>query len=164
MEGFEASEQHQQGSIRLVDALGPVELSSFRRDGLQNLLDEKRRVGLSFSTVDHLRWDLKRIFDMALAEGLVTRNPALLLFTPKEAAKPLCRVMTMREVQICFAVLEQRERLIAKLAIMAGTRPGEIFALTWGHLSSTYVDIRQRVYRRTIDTPGRLAGGASAGN
>ena len=51
------------------------------------------------------------------------------------------------------AVLDQRERLIAKLAIMAGIRPGEIFALTWGRLTTTYVDIRQRVYRGTIDTP-----------
>ncbi len=81
------------------------------------------------------------------------RNPALLLFTPKEAAKPVRRVMTIKEVQICFAVLGQRERLIAKLAIMAGMRPGEIFALTWGRLTATYVDIRQRVYRGAIDTP-----------
>jgi len=140
-------------SIHLVDGLGSLELSSFRRDVLQDLLDEKTRSGLSFSTVDHLRWDLKQIFDMALAEGLVMRNPALLLFTPKEAPKPVRRVMTMKEVQICFAVLGQRERLIAKLAIMAGMRPGEIFALTWGRLTSTYVDIRQRVYRGAIDSP-----------
>jgi len=58
-----------------------------------------------------------------------------------------------KEVQLCFSVLGQRERLIAKLAIMAGMRPGEIFALTWGRLSATYVDIRQRVYRGAIDTP-----------
>jgi site-specific recombinase XerD len=83
---------------------GPLELSSFRRDGLQDLLDEKTRSGLSFSTIDHLRWDLKQIFDMALAEGLDTQSPALLLFTPKEAANPVRRVMTMKEVQICFAV------------------------------------------------------------
>ena len=138
---------------QMFDGLGPLELSSFRRNGLQDLLDEKTRSGLSFSTVDHLRWNMKQIFDMALAEGLVTRNPALLLFTPKEAAKPVRRVMIMKEVQICFAVLGQRERLIAKLAIMAGMRPGEIFALTWGRLTSTYVDIRQRVYRGAIDTP-----------
>jgi integrase len=140
-------------SIHLVDSLGALELLSFRRDELQDVLDEKTRRGLSFSTVDHLRWDLKQIFDMAVAEGLVVRNPALLLFTPKEAAKPVRRVMNMKEVQLCFSVLGQRERLIAKLAIMAGMRPGEIFALTWGRLSATYVDIRQRVYRGAIDTP-----------
>jgi hypothetical protein len=61
--------------------------------------------------------------------------------------------MNLKEVQLCFAVLAQRERLIAKLAIMAGMRPGEIFALTCGRLTATYVDIRQRVYRGAIDTP-----------
>ena len=115
-------------SIHLVEGFGNLALSSFRRDQLQDVLDEKATGGLSFSTVDHLRWDLKQIFDMAVAECLVVRNPALLLFTPKEAAKPLRRVMSIKEVQTCFSVLGQRERLIAKLAIMAGMRPGEIFA------------------------------------
>jgi len=140
-------------SIHLVEKLGLLELSSFRRDQLQDVLDDKAKAGLSFSTVDHLRWDLRQIFEMAVAEGLVARNPALLLFTPKEAAKPVRRVMNMREVQICCAVLDQRERLIVKLAIMAGMRPGEIFALTWGRLTRTHADIRQRVYRGAIDTP-----------
>ena len=45
---------------------------------------------------------MKQIFDMAVAEGHIERNPALLLFTPKEAAKPVRRVMTMKEVQTMF--------------------------------------------------------------
>ena len=52
-----------------------------------------------------------------------------------------------------FAALDERERLIAKLAILAGMRPGEIFALTWGRMASTHADIRQRVYRRKLDSP-----------
>jgi integrase len=32
-------------------------------------------------------------------------------------------------------------------------RPGEIFGLTWGRLTATYADIRQRVYRGIVDTP-----------
>src|SRR5262249_37593981 len=47
----------------------------------------------------------------------------------------------------------QRERLITKLAVLSGMRPGEIFALTWGSLTATYADIQQRVYRRKLDTP-----------
>jgi integrase len=92
-------------------------------------------------------------FRYGRAEGQVERNPALLLFTPREAKKPVRRAMTIKEVQICFGALDQRERLIAKLAILAGMRPGEIFALTWGRLTATYADIRQRVYRGMIDTP-----------
>ncbi len=43
--------------------------------------------------------------------------------------------------------------MIAKLAVIAGMRPGEIFALTWGRMAATYADIQQRVYRGAIDTP-----------
>jgi integrase len=96
---------------------------------------------------------MKAIFDMAVAEGKIERNPALLLFTPKEAARPERRAMTIKEVQICFSVLGQRERLIAQLAILAGMRPGEIFGLTWGRINATYAEIRQRVYRGLVDTP-----------
>jgi integrase len=140
--------------VHLVEQFRDRELSGFRRDELQDLLDLKaKRAALSFSVVDHLRWDMKQIFDMAVAEGHIRLNPALLLFTPREAKKPVHRAMTIREVQICFGALDQRERLIAKLAILAGMRPGEIFALKWGRLTETYADIQQRVYRRKIDTP-----------
>ncbi|HEX3940893.1 MAG TPA: tyrosine-type recombinase/integrase [Acidobacteriaceae bacterium] len=139
-------------TFHLVTEFGARELKSFRRDELQDLLDQKAK-SLSFSVVDHLRWDMKQIFDMAEAEGQVDRNPARLLFTPKEAAKPVRRAMTMKEVQICFSVLGRRERLIAKLAVLAGMRPGEIFGLRWPQLTATYADIRQRVYRNVIDTP-----------
>jgi integrase len=141
-------------SVHLVRPFGDRELASFRRDELQDLLDGKaKQDGLSFSVVDHLRWDMKQIFDMAVAEGQIVRNPALLLFTPDEAKKPVRRTMTIREVQVCFGALDLRERLIAKLATLAGMRPGEIFALTWGRLTATYADIRQRVYRRKVNTP-----------
>jgi integrase len=139
-------------SVHLVASFGDRELSSIKRDELQDLLDAKANGGLSFSVVD-LRWDVKQVFDMAVAEGHVVRNPALLLFTPRDAAKPERRVMSMKEVQTDFSVLEQRERLIAKLAILAGMRPREIFGLKWGRLTATYADIRQRVYRGTIDSP-----------
>src|SRR6202040_3052660 len=139
--------------VHLVAAFKDRELTGFRRDELQDLLDLKAKGGLSFSVVDHLRWDMKQVFDMAVAEGHIQRNPALLLFTPKEALRPVRRAMTIREVQICFGALDQRERLISKLAILAGMRPGEIFALTWGRLTATFTDIRQRIYGRKIDTP-----------
>jgi hypothetical protein len=35
-------------------------LGSFTRDELQDFLDRKAASGMSFSTVDHLRWDLKQ--------------------------------------------------------------------------------------------------------
>jgi hypothetical protein len=72
-------------------------LSSFRqgRDELQGLLDSKVASGYSYSVVAHLRWDLKQIFDMSVSEGYLDRNPADLLFVPREARRPENKSMTL---------------------------------------------------------------------
>jgi integrase len=138
-------------AVQLIPQFGDRELGSFSRDELQDFLDSKG-TKFSYSVVAHLRWDLRQIFQMAVAEGRVQRNPALLLFVPKTAQRPKRSVMTIAEVQKLFDALGPRERLIAKFALLAGMRPGEIFALTWGRISDC-ADIRQRVYRGVIDTP-----------
>ena len=86
-------------------------------------ISAKAKGGLSFSVVDHLRWVRKQIFDMAIAEGHIQLNPALLLFTPKQAKKPVRRVMTIAQVQLSLGALGLRKRLIAKLALLAAMRP-----------------------------------------
>ena len=137
----------------LVSPFRERELRSFKRDELQELLDQKAEAGLSFSVVDHLRWDLKQFFAMAVSEGIISRNPAELLFTPREAKTPKSRVMDSKEVRKGLMILELRERLIVKLALFAGMRPGEIFALTWRNLKDDRAEIVQRIYRTDIDTP-----------
>jgi len=150
---FSTAENNKQRVMtHLVAALKERELSSFKRDELQDLLDAKAPT-LSFSVVDHLRWDLKQIFDMAIAEGLINLNPASMLFTPKEAKRPVHSVMTIEQTSAVLQALGTRERLIAKLAILAGMRPGEIFGLTWGRLAEASAEVTQRVYRNKIDTP-----------
>jgi integrase len=137
----------------LTSEFGGTTLGVFNRDQLQAFLDAKAERGLSFSTVDHLRWDLKQIFDMAVAEGFLLRNPAQLIFTPRECPRPKRDSMTIEEVRTLFGVLDSREQLICRLAVIAGMRPGEIFALKWKRLEAEYADIRERLYRGDIDSP-----------
>ena len=137
----------------LICKLGRRTLDNITRGELQDLLDQKTEAGLSFSTVDHLRWDLKQIFDMAIAEGYFQKNPAQLLFTPREAPLPEKRTMSWKEVKLLLSVLDLREHLICMLAIITGPRPGEIFALQWKHVHKEHLDIQQRLYRGEIDTP-----------
>jgi integrase len=61
--------------------------------------------------------------------------------------------MNRVEVKQLFEILGTRERLIAKLAILAGMRTGEIFGLTWGSLDEKSAHITQRVYHGDIDSP-----------
>lgn len=135
----------------IVGELGHRELRAFTRDELQALLDSKS--SLSFSTVEHLRWDLRQIFGMAIAEGIIGRNPAAMLFTPRECSRPEHRTMSAEQIKSALAVLGPRERLVFKLAVLGGMRPGEIFALRRNRLGENTADIQERIYRGRLDTP-----------
>jgi integrase len=122
---------------------------------LQAFLGRKAASDLSRSTVSHLRWDLRAIFKLAVAEGYTQRDPSIALYIPKEAVTEPTRAMTAKEVEPYIAALSTRERVIASLAIFAGMRPGEILGLQRQHMSEdcTEVTISQRLYRGDIDTP-----------
>jgi integrase len=148
-----ASTSVQRINFHLISEFDSIELRKMRRDPLQDFLDQKARSGLSFSVVDHLRWDLRAICELAIEEGLIARNPAKSLYTPNTVAQASKRVMTEGEVTKCLLVLDLRERLIARLAIFAGMRPGEIFGLKWEQVKGDSAEIVQRVYKGTIDSP-----------
>lgn len=121
---------------------------------LQSFLAAKSET-LSRSVVAHLRWDLRAIFRLALAEGYTERDPTTALFTPKQATVTESRVMNTQEVKPYIKSLELRVSVIAHLALFAGMRPGEILALQRRHISvdCRKARIEQRLYRGDIDTP-----------
>jgi integrase len=127
-------------------------VDTFSRDELQQLLNHKA-AEYSYSVVAHLRWTLRQIFRLVVNEGYLDRNPAEILYIPREARRPNRRVMNTEEVKKLLSVLDTRERLIAQLAIIAGMRPGEILALAWGALTGRSAEITRRLYRGRLDTP-----------
>ena len=143
----------QQINHNLVKDLGDFELGSLGREQLQDFLEKKVASGLSASVVSHLRWDLRAIFQLAVEDGIVDRNPATSLVTPATASRGIKRVMNREEVMRLLLAMELRERLITRLAIFAGMRPGEIFGLKWQHVKADSVVIQQRLYRGKINTP-----------
>ena len=52
-----------------------------------------------------------------------------------------------------LGALDLRERLLSRLAVFAGMRPGEIFGLKWRHIGEGEANIEQRTYRGKIGTP-----------
>ncbi len=138
----------------LKEAFGETRISDLGLKELQSFLNAKAEK-LSRSVVAHLRWDLRSVFRLALAEGYTDRDPTAALFTPKEALLSPSPVMTKEEVEHYINALTQRERVIALLAIFAGMRPGEILALQRRHVSGDCrkACVEQRIYRGDIDTP-----------
>jgi site-specific recombinase XerC len=139
----------------IVKGIGATPIEGFTLATLQAFLKAKADTCLSFSTVDHLRWDLTSIFEMAVAEKLITVNPTAGLYTPKNAPKGQTRAMSSSEVAVALNAVAFRERVIMHMAIFAGFRPGEILGLQRRHVAAdgTKVEVEQRVYRGEIDDP-----------
>ena len=136
----------------IVKEIGDQSIDKLDRSALQELLDRKAE-SLGSSVIDHLRFDLRSIFEMAIEDGLINRNPARSLFTARRAHQDPSRAMTREEVLKGLAKLDLRERLIWKLAVFGGLRPGEIFGLQRRHVQPSAVKIEQRVYAGKLDTP-----------
>lgn len=138
----------------IITEFGVKKPSELGLKELQAFLTAKAET-LSRSVVAHLRWDLRAIFKLALAEGYTERDPTMALFTPKQAKSSESRVMTIQEVEPYIRALDLRERVIACLAIFSGMRPGEILGLQRRHVASDCrkLSVEQRLYRGDIDTP-----------
>lgn len=154
----------------IVKELGSQRLEDLTLAPLQQFLERKGMLGLSFSIVDHLRWDLSSIFEMALAERAISVNPATALYTPKIAKHGSSQTMSAEQVEQALDAVEFREKVILQLAIFAGFRPGELLAIRRGDVSpdGSVVEIRRRIYRgkfadpknglaRTVAVPPRTA-------
>lgn len=140
--------------FHICGELGDRQLESFTPTGLQAFLEGKA-VTSGFSIVDHLRWDLTSIFDLAVAEKVLTSNPAKALYTPPTAKKGSRPMMTAVDVETALGAVEFREEVILNLAIFSGLRPGELLALMRGKVAQDgrSVEIVRRVYRGKIGSP-----------
>ncbi len=141
----------------IIGAFGVRRLSTLTLSEMQQFLDDRNYMAASM--VDHLRWDLKQILDLAVAKGVLRSNPVyvhpgtMLLFVPRECLKPTRLVMTVEQVKRALEVLDLRERLVFKLGVLAGMRCSEIFGLRRCRVKEDHVEVVERVSRRDIDTP-----------
>jgi len=138
----------------ILEPFGSRGLASITRHELQAHLDQKAEAGLSVSVVGHVRWQLAAIFDMAEGDGLITVNPTHGLVTPNCKTPPDKRTITIESIIRGQLVLEIRDRLVFRLGVCEGMRPGEIFGLQIGDLRQDGMfHIERRIYRGKVNTP-----------
>jgi integrase len=137
----------------LIPEFGKQLLHAIRREELQDFLDRKA-LDLSSSPVAHLRWFLSGVFKLAMSDGLMLNNPAAELRIPRKCQPGRdLRPLTEEEVNTYLEVFDLREKLIARLAIFEGMRPGEILALRWKSVADEVIRVVERVYKRVFNTP-----------
>jgi integrase len=143
----------------IATPFGSRMLHSITRKDLQAHLDLLAQDDKSESVVGHVRWQLAAIFRMAKGDGLIAVDPTEGLATPRckpPGEKPILELAQFIRAQMC---LEIRERLILRLGVAAGLRPGEIMGLKVGDASEAVLTIRRRIYRRISDTTKSKRGG-----
>jgi integrase len=138
--------------LHLIKELGDVELRALNRETLQTFLDEKGKTGMSAAVLKHLRWDLRMLCRIGVAEGLIERNPAELLYATGGTMHER-HVMTKETLATVINTFGLRERLIIKLSGTSGMRPGEVYALKFDDETKEGFRITRRVYRGKINTP-----------
>jgi integrase len=140
-------------NTHLIPEMGDRLLQVISREELQKVLDGKA-LDLSSSPVAHLRWFLSGIFKLAMSDGLVLNNPVAALRIPRKCQPGRdMRPLTEEEVNTYLEVFDLREKLIARLAIFEGMRPGEILALRWKSVADEVIRVVERVYKRKFNTP-----------
>jgi integrase len=85
----------------------------------------------SQSVLNKIRIYLNSILGEAIELEMLAKNPAAKLVVPKSSKRVSGAHLTPEQVQIVLFNLNDRDRLIVRMFLVLGLRPGEMFALRW---------------------------------
>ena len=117
--------------MRLAERLGRMRVADVRETDLQKALNEVS--GMSFSTVDKYRQAIKRLFERARKNKIISDNPAEDLILPNYE-KGSHRALERWEVELILANWNcpaARMGLAVMIMLLCGLRRGELIALEW---------------------------------
>lgn len=120
---------------RLAKRLGNMRVADVREADLQRALDEV--AGMSYSTVDKYRQAIRRVFERARKNKLISENPAEDLITPV-STKGSHRALERWEVELILNNWDNpasHAGLWAMLMLLCGLRRGEMMALDWSSVN-----------------------------
>lgn len=122
---------------RLVKKLGRLRVADVTEVDLQNALNEL--AGMSYSTVDKYRQAMKRVFERARKNKIITENPADSLILP-QFEKGSHRALEKWEVEHILAnwnTPASHAGIWVLLMMLCGLRRGEMMALRWENINLT---------------------------
>ncbi len=111
----------------LMSPFGGAPLSDLNRFELQTHIN-KLAESFSHSVVAKFRVYVKAILDEAVERDFLAKNPARKRSIP-ETRKTCKRTLTHEEIAAVVGQLQTRDRLIIRMFLVLGLRPGELFSL-----------------------------------
>jgi integrase len=127
---------------------------------------------LSAGRVMHARFYMKAIFEEAIDQDFVEKNPARKLLLPKILRPVDKTTLTWDQLRLVLSSVALRDRILLTLDMTETFRPSELFALRWSGFDANNrkMTVRQTAYRgklrdfgktkkslRTVHLPAGLA-------
>lgn len=109
--------------------------------------------------VKHARSYLKSIFDEAIEQEFLTKDPSRNLKIPKNLRPKDKQVLSWEQIWEALQYLTRRDRLLVTLDLTEALRPSELFALRWRSFDDIEkLDILETVYRGKLRPYGKTEG------
>ena len=88
---------------------------------------------------------LRAIFDEAVDQEILGRSPARTLAVPETARRRHTSILSLDEIRALIDAAHGRDRLILRLLMLCGLRPGELFALRRDDVSGDQLRVDETV-------------------
>ena len=140
----------------ILKPLGGLPLKQVDKVILQTHINDLAK-RLSEGRVKHARFYLKAIFEEAIDQEFVAKNPARKLALPKQL-RPVDRTtLTWNQLRSVLASVSLRDRVLLKLDMTETFHPSELFALRWDgfNMDRRTLTVTHTVYRGMLRDFGK---------
>ena len=150
-----AKEKTAQIELDLIQKFGQETLESIDKFALQTHVNELAR-RYSQDRVKQARSYLKSIFDEAIEQEFLVKDPTRKLKIPKNLRPKDKQVLTWEQLRAILASAARRDRLLLMLEMTDALRPSELFALRWSSFDDeNTLSLTETVYRRQLRPFGK---------
>jgi integrase len=150
-----AREKKAQIEIDLISKFGSERIESIDKFELQTHVNDLART-YSQDRVKQARSYLKSIFDEAIEQEFLVRDPTRKLKIPKNLRPKDKQILTWDQLRAVLDKATRRDRLLLMLDITDALRPSELFALRWRTFDGeNTLDLTETVYRGEIRPFGK---------
>ena len=133
----------------VLQRFGGVRLSDISKFDVEVFL-KSLATRFSESVVRKAHIYLNAALEEAIDQDFLMKNPCRKIEKLPKTRKPCKRHLSLDEIAILDAALTKRDRLIFRLFVLVGFRPGELFALRWDDIQQDWIAIDEAVYRNKL--------------
>lgn len=150
------SDAHREGFRYIMDSFVLPKFGHLPIEEIDKVMVQARLTSMSpkysQSTIKHVRTKIVEVFEEAVEQEFISRNPAIKTKIPSTARAPEQPILTEGQlIGLIDGVADKRDRAILLVGTFCAMRTSEVFGMPWGNLFedgvSAYLMIDQIAYR-----------------